>query len=47
VVILGKFLLDTNSTKWLSRCEGAFHKDKDKRHCMVNMYAIAEVKKKN
>ena len=35
---LGKFSLDTNLTKCLSRCEGAFHKGKDKRHCMVRMY---------
>ena len=41
---LGKLPLDTNLTKWLSR--GAFHKVKDKRHYMVNMYAIAEIKKK-
>ena len=27
---LGKFPLDTNLIKWLSKCEGAFHKGKDK-----------------
>ena len=32
---LGKFPLDTYLTKWLSRCEGAFLKGKDKRHCML------------
>ena len=38
-------ILNTKLTKWLSRCEGAFHKGKDKRHCMVNMFAIVEIKK--
>ena len=36
---LEKIPLDTNLTQWLSRCEGAFHRGKDKRHCMVRMYA--------
>jgi len=43
---LGKFPLDTNLTKWLSSCEGAFHKGKDKRHCMWECMQIAEIKKK-
>jgi len=46
VITLENFSLDTNLTKWLSRCESAFHKGKDKIHCMVNMYAIYEIKKK-
>jgi len=28
---LGKSPLDINLTKWLSRCEGSFHKGKRKR----------------
>jgi len=43
---LGKFPLHTNLTKWLSRCEGAFHKGKDKKTLYGDMYAIAEIKKK-
>jgi len=43
---LGKFPLDTNLTKWLSRCEGAFHKGKDKMTLYGSMYAIVEIKKK-
>jgi len=39
VMTLGKFSLDSNLAKWLSRYEGAIHKGKDKRHCMVRMYA--------
>jgi len=31
VITLGKFSLNTNLTKWLSRCEGAFHKEKNKK----------------
>ena len=44
---LGKFSLDTNLIKWLSRCEGAFHKGKDKRHSMVRMYANCENKEES
>ena len=36
---LGKFSLDIKLTKWLSRCEGSFYKDKDKRQDMVRMDA--------
>jgi len=28
---VGRFPLDTNLTKWLSKCEGALHKDKDEK----------------
>jgi len=42
---LGKFSLDINLTKWLSRCEGAFHKGKDKKTLYGDMYAIVEIKK--
>jgi len=42
---LGKLSLDTNLTKWLSRCECAFHKGKDKKTLYGDMYAIAEKKK--
>ena len=34
---LGKFLLDINLTKWLSRCEGSFHKAKGKDNYKVKM----------
>jgi len=27
---LRRFLLDTNLTKWLSKCESSLHKDKEK-----------------
>ena len=43
---LGKFPLDVKLTKWLSRYECAFHKDKDKKTFYGDMYAIAEIKKK-
>jgi len=43
---LGKFPLDTNLIKWLSGCEGAFHKGKDKKTLYGYMYAIVETKKK-
>jgi len=47
VMTLGKFPLDTNLTKWLSRCESAFHKGKDKKILYGDMYAIAEKKEEN
>jgi len=34
------------TTKWLSRCEGAFHKGKDKKTLYGDMYAITEIKRK-
>ena len=43
---LEEFSLDTNLTKWLSRCESAFHKGKDKKTLYGDMYAIVEIKKK-
>jgi len=43
---LGKFSLDTNLTKWLSRCEGVFHKGKDKKTLYNDMYAISGINKK-
>jgi len=46
VITLGKFPLDTNLTKWLSRCEGAFYKGKNKKTLYGEKYAIAEINKK-
>jgi len=46
VMTLGKFPMDTNLIKWLSRCEGAFYKGKDKKTMYGDMYAIVEIKKK-
>jgi len=46
VMTLGKFPLDTNLTKWLSKCEDAFHKGGDKKTLYGDMYAIAEIKRK-
>jgi len=40
---LGRFPLNTNLTKWLSKCEGSLHKGKNEKQDMVRMRCICGI----
>jgi len=41
----GRFPLDTNLTKWLSKCESSLHKGKDEKQDMVRMRCNCGIEK--